>query len=841
MGATHQLDLTSDVTHLIVGSLDTPKYKYVARERPDVRPITQEFIAAVRSAWLEGDSAPINIAALEQQFRVPTLWDLKICVTGFEDIQFRKEIETVVEANGATYSGDLTRECTHLVAAKLAGAKYQYARTWGLKVVGIEWLKMSLDRGMVLEEGLFDPTLEPAERGKGAYVKKVEQEQKVGEKRKSDGAGAVSRARKLRRTASQKFVGQEDELWVDIVGGGSVVETKAKDSAQWDEQQEPVEATRAAKSELAMEDSTQKSRESDGVLHRTNGGTIRKSSPRRGLFHGRRFYLHGFDAKKTAVLEQHLHSHEAEILSRLDELPEHDQSIHVYSAFMLVPHSSSSNDIPSTPESTTVVTDMWVEQCLHRKVFVQPEANVTNSPFKHPITGFESLSICSTAFEGVDLLQLSKVVKLLGAKYDEFLTPQVSVLVSNNNTATRDKIRHALGWNIPIVSADWLWDSMRLGSLQPFGKHLVFSSQLYDLQERASADASVEQRANEKRTEQSRRRSSERTEARHETVQAAIEAETFQPPEASENPSTSNITQYGNSGITQEYSSVPTVLLAKVPDAHTTLGRTLSATDAPIHNPQPLSERSPNSSPPKALRSPPKPSIQSQAKPVQLQATEQAELAKEISSLLKYQQTRAASTSPRKPIAGAASADAPRRKKRLFGRAPSNLSMHSNLSRASSVGTENTDGLGTPLEGVFPLSNNGGHTLNSAGMKPLPKHASSTATTVAPPAIVLGEASSAAALHRSARDAITASLLTTHDEYSVAAHDLQAKEAAPPMTQLGYADEEEGRWRESLERKNSGLLSNEAPKKEERKKIGVVQDLAGVGRRNRGMEREKER
>ena len=31
MGATHKLDLTGEVTHLIVGDIDTPKYKYVAK------------------------------------------------------------------------------------------------------------------------------------------------------------------------------------------------------------------------------------------------------------------------------------------------------------------------------------------------------------------------------------------------------------------------------------------------------------------------------------------------------------------------------------------------------------------------------------------------------------------------------------------------------------------------------------------------------------------------------------------------------------------------------------------------------------------------------------------
>ena len=83
MGAISQLDLTSDVTHLIVGDTDTPKYKYVAKERPDVKCLLPEWIEAVRQSWMEGGET--NVQALELQYHLPTLAGLKVCVTGFED------------------------------------------------------------------------------------------------------------------------------------------------------------------------------------------------------------------------------------------------------------------------------------------------------------------------------------------------------------------------------------------------------------------------------------------------------------------------------------------------------------------------------------------------------------------------------------------------------------------------------------------------------------------------------------------------------------------------------------------------------------------------------------
>ena len=83
MGAEHKLDLTSDVTHLLVGDTQTPKYQYVAREREDVKVLRPEWVAAVRDCWM--NDVPIDHNALEAEYRVPTFAGLKICITGFED------------------------------------------------------------------------------------------------------------------------------------------------------------------------------------------------------------------------------------------------------------------------------------------------------------------------------------------------------------------------------------------------------------------------------------------------------------------------------------------------------------------------------------------------------------------------------------------------------------------------------------------------------------------------------------------------------------------------------------------------------------------------------------
>lgn len=83
MGASHRLDLTPDVTHLIVGSYDTPKYRYVAKERPDVRPMTVRWIEAIRELWMSAQD--IDLEALEKEHTLPTFASLKFSMTGCDD------------------------------------------------------------------------------------------------------------------------------------------------------------------------------------------------------------------------------------------------------------------------------------------------------------------------------------------------------------------------------------------------------------------------------------------------------------------------------------------------------------------------------------------------------------------------------------------------------------------------------------------------------------------------------------------------------------------------------------------------------------------------------------
>jgi DNA replication regulator DPB11 len=83
MGAECSYDLTLKATHLIIGATNSPKYNWVAKERPDMKVLFPGFVEAMREIWMSGEEA--NVPELEEQYKVPALFGLRICITGFNN------------------------------------------------------------------------------------------------------------------------------------------------------------------------------------------------------------------------------------------------------------------------------------------------------------------------------------------------------------------------------------------------------------------------------------------------------------------------------------------------------------------------------------------------------------------------------------------------------------------------------------------------------------------------------------------------------------------------------------------------------------------------------------
>ncbi|KAL8795071.1 MAG: hypothetical protein Q9195_002368 [Heterodermia aff. obscurata] len=680
MGAVHKFDLTSDVTHLIVGDSDTPKYKFVAREREDVKCLLPSWIDAVRLSWMEGEEA--DVQALEREHALPIFAGLRICVTGFDDLAYRRQLEDIINTNGGEYRGNLTKDITHLIAKEPSGNKFNYATQWGIKTVSIEWMTDSLARGMILDEASYSLLLPPSDRGRTAWLRRTMSTTSLG-KRPPESELGKPNSRKLRRTASAKLSSESSGLWSNIVG-----ESVNEEHARPDEWQDRNDNTAPVKSEggataISQTSGEQRSQRDHGLRPDTNYDPHRPTH-RGGIFRGKKFILHGYTEKKTNVLQRHLLSHDAVILTDTSFLPDRISEDCAEDYLLLVPHAMCRNELPTSHESLqrpTAVTDLWLERCLYNKQLISPSAHILNTPFfDAPIEGFGDFTIAATGFHDYDLLHLSKVVVLIGAKFGEDLTFDTSVLICKEVAQTSSKPSFARDHGIPAVTADWLWDCISKGELISFEMYLtqpwVPRRNALEWDDRATSKANKDSKA------------TTRLERKESGVLASNPGNSQRIDLGVTTPA--RIPQSSRNSCVETSCSVDsdTTIPKEFPKPHNetklSSSTTLRSQTIPLH------ERSSNASA-KCSPSPPKPPTQQRLKPDPTQRDPPSSLGPAISSLLAHHQRAASNSSnaPDRPLG--------RRRRQLLGRAPSNLSNRS-FSRASSIDTMNTDGLGTPIE-----------------------------------------------------------------------------------------------------------------------------------------------
>ncbi|ETN45091.1 uncharacterized protein HMPREF1541_09967 [Cyphellophora europaea CBS 101466] len=439
MGAEHKLDLTSDVTHLLVGDADTPKYKYVAKEREDVKVLKPEWVDAVRERWMEAKHIDLN--ALHAQYRMPTLAGLKICITGFDDLSFRAQLQKNVLENGGEYTGDLTKDVTHLIARSAEGKKYQYGTQWQKKIVSLKWYKDTLERGMQLDEAFYHPSTPQEEQGIGAWNRNAQASVQLG-KRNRDEAQGPEPARKLRRTASARLNSQTDNMWSDL--------TKTHHDAQHNGR-----AMSDLKSSKSVPDLRQDGNHTDPQRDRTQTQQV---------FTGKYFFAHLFNYEQETIIKNVLLSHGGTILASIGIL-RNIEDVPATSKILLVPYQTPVEQLPKTegdvPEFL-VSSELWVEYCMCIKSFVSPP----NYPMgtlvpKIKPPGFSKLVITSTGFSGIVPNHIAKIVRHLGATYEQTFTRNTSILICNKSNHDQRKLNTARSWGVAALNESWLWACIR--------------------------------------------------------------------------------------------------------------------------------------------------------------------------------------------------------------------------------------------------------------------------------------------------------------------------------------------------------------------------------------------
>ncbi|KAI3550461.1 BRCA1 C Terminus domain-containing protein [Colletotrichum abscissum] len=454
LGGIHKYDLTPDVTHLVVGDYDTPKYRHVAKERTDIKVMDAKWIDTVGDLWMK--DADIDFAALEREWQLKPLetcghvvdaadsteakrGSLLLCMTGFDDPDQRNSIIEKITSNGGAYTGDLTKRVSHLIVRKPEGKKYKAARAWNIRTVSLPWLEQSIERGLILDEQCFDPVLPAEEQGQGAWNRVTPRKASAG-KRSRSGAGEIGQ-RKLRKTASMKLGSQRDMLWGDILGNKPSAESAGPgDTAD----------------RIEVQDS--------GIHDR-----MVQSAPDAGIFSACSFFMSGFEPWKSKILADTIVSLGGQVCDSFQELSTKGYEARSTRRLLIVPQESQPTTHLRVPpehiDKIQIVTEFFIERCLHNKAFRDPDNHILGRPLPvFPIHGFKDISICTAGFSGIDLLHVEKAITQIGARFASRLNDTTSVLVCRALAETRkEKLKLALDNNIPAVSSEWLWECMTTG------------------------------------------------------------------------------------------------------------------------------------------------------------------------------------------------------------------------------------------------------------------------------------------------------------------------------------------------------------------------------------------
>lgn len=457
------------------------------------------WINAVRSLWVEDQD--IDFAALEARWQLQPFESrganpdspqaeerepgrLLVCLTGFEEHD-RLYIEETVKANGGEYTGDLSRKVTHLIVCKPEGKKYMAARDWDITTVSLLWLNDSVDRGMILDEACYDPLFPPERQGRGA--RKEVKRLPPSAKRPRDGSGAPPEEgrRKLRKTASMKLAKGGNNIW-----GEMIVKRSSMDLSR------PALDSRAASMSAIDQVAVPQASESS-QLSRSMSSADPTPLPEGGVFSSCRFFVHGFPTKRSQIVCEHLVSHGGVVSPSLDDVASSSHPEPVDQRFLIVPQNSQPDTHPILPEGVHIITEFYLERCIHNRRLFHPNEHVLGKPFPlFPIDGFQELTICTAGFKNEQLNQVEKTVSQLGAKYAERLNSQSSLLVCPSlKDVRRQKLDFAILSKIPVVNAEWLWGCISTGCLVPWWERYMFP----ELKQRHSIDVDPDlQRQNQK-------------------------------------------------------------------------------------------------------------------------------------------------------------------------------------------------------------------------------------------------------------------------------------------------------------------------------------------------------
>lgn len=369
-----------------------------------------------------------------------------------------------IKAHGGIYTGNLDRSCTHLVVREPTGKKYLAARKWNQHIVVKQWIDDSIKRGMILDEACYDPHLPAEDIGKDAWVKRDLRRKSLGKRLReaAEGHGEGVR-RKLRKTASIKLNSQRDNMWGEILG-----QKPSADQSGISVQSEVPTQPLPSDSMLGRSRDLSASRTAEVA---DSFGAVKETSD--DVFMSCAFCICDFSPTQFNIMVPFITSRGGTVMASLDELR---PSPSMPRCFLVVPQQSAASSHPQVAAGVEIITEFFIEKCIYKKgtALPDPQAHVIGRPFPvFPLQDFNQLSISTSGFLDIELNQIEKVVRQLGASYAERFTAQCSLLICTSlSGARKQKLQMALTWGVPIVKAEWLWDCITAGQTLPTEDYL---------------------------------------------------------------------------------------------------------------------------------------------------------------------------------------------------------------------------------------------------------------------------------------------------------------------------------------------------------------------------------
>ncbi|XP_064597636.1 DNA topoisomerase 2-binding protein 1-like [Liolophura sinensis] len=148
MGGEVSKDFTEYVTHLVAGEVGSKKYIVAGGLGKHI--MSPEWVEQV---WNKGKNRHLHGTDEQfQKWKCPIFKNMVITVSGL-DSEKRKQVKSLVEAEGGSYSGEMkVNECTHLIIKEPKGQKYEFARKWKIQIVSLKWLSDSVEKGFCQDE-----------------------------------------------------------------------------------------------------------------------------------------------------------------------------------------------------------------------------------------------------------------------------------------------------------------------------------------------------------------------------------------------------------------------------------------------------------------------------------------------------------------------------------------------------------------------------------------------------------------------------------------------------------------------------------------------------------------